>query len=460
MPASTEEVAGSVPPPWAHGLRGGRAWRRRFHSDPLAGTSLALLVNTAGTGVLGFLYWIVAARLFPAPAVGLAGAIVAACTLLSGVGQLNLSGMLMRFLPVAGPHSRRLVRLTYLTAAGATGLVAVALSTVLSVAGLIPPAIALVPGEVTLILAMSILTALFTLEDCVLLALRRAALIPLVNIAFGVAKLLLLPVFAGASTAGSLLLSWAVPLVVTVPLVTALLYGRVLPARPGTPRPVPAPVRAMLVRFVLGDAGAGLFTQTWTYSLPILVAASLGAAANASFYTAFLIATTVDLAAANLASAMTVKAALHPHQVRRLTGLTMSRALLLTGTAVTIGVAAAPYVLQAFGTAYAADPDCLRLLLLACLPRAVLAVYYAVCRTQRRTHRSAAMQASVCVSILITVAPAADRWGLAGVAGVVLVCQLAACAAAVPALSRMTAGRHRTPRPTIDALGEQCESST
>ena len=54
------------------------------------------------TAVLGFAYWIIAARLFSTYAVGIAGALVSATTLFSGLGQLNLSGMLMRFLPRAG----------------------------------------------------------------------------------------------------------------------------------------------------------------------------------------------------------------------------------------------------------------------------------------------------------------------------------------------------------------------
>ena len=85
---------------------------RRQWSDPLSRGGLALLVNTGLTGLLGFAYWIIAARLFSTYAVGAAGALVAATTLFAGIGQLNLSGMLMRFLPQAGGQSRRLVLAT------------------------------------------------------------------------------------------------------------------------------------------------------------------------------------------------------------------------------------------------------------------------------------------------------------------------------------------------------------
>ena len=90
---------------------------KRQWSDPFARGGLALLVNTGVTGVLGFGYWIIAARLFSTNAVGVAGALVSATTLFSGIGQLNLSNMLMRFLPKAGGKSRRLVLATYAFAA-------------------------------------------------------------------------------------------------------------------------------------------------------------------------------------------------------------------------------------------------------------------------------------------------------------------------------------------------------
>src|SRR5206468_4145932 len=94
-----------------------RSTAKRLWSDPLSRGGLALLINTGLTGVLGFGYWLIAARLFSTYAVGVAGALVAATTLFSGFGQLNLSGMLMRFLPTAEGRSRRLVLLTYTYAA-------------------------------------------------------------------------------------------------------------------------------------------------------------------------------------------------------------------------------------------------------------------------------------------------------------------------------------------------------
>jgi hypothetical protein len=154
---------------------------KRQWSDPLSRGGLALLANTGLTGILGFGYWIVAARLFSTFAVGVAGALVAATTLFSGVGQLNLSGMLMRFLPSAAGKSRRLVLGTYACAAGAAAFLALA-----AMAGIrlcASPASPLRLGglqSAALVLAAAAM-AIFTIEDNVLVGLRRAVWVPVEN---------------------------------------------------------------------------------------------------------------------------------------------------------------------------------------------------------------------------------------------------------------------------------------
>jgi hypothetical protein len=100
------QVSTSVAGDSAAGIR---AAAKRQWSDPLSRGGLALMVNTAVTGILGYGYWIIAARLFSTYTVGIAGALASAATLFAGIGQLNLSGMLMRFLPTAGGKSRMLV---------------------------------------------------------------------------------------------------------------------------------------------------------------------------------------------------------------------------------------------------------------------------------------------------------------------------------------------------------------
>lgn len=398
----------------------GRQW-----SDPLSRGGLSLLVNTGLTGSLGFIYWIMAARLFSTYAVGIAGALVSATALFSGIGQLNLSGMLMRFLPKAAAKSRRLVLSAYLFAAGVSGLLA--LMSLVAIRLFAPPTspLRLDAVEATIFVLAVVATAVFTIEDSVLVGLRRAVWVPVENGAFGVAKICTIAIFAPVGTAFAIFYSWMIPLTLTIPVISAMLFCRFLPP---SPRPRRAAhlgrkERSNIITFAVGDATGGLFTQAWTYLLPVFIAAVLGPSANALFYTSFLFSSTIDQVAANYASSLTVEGAHSPGEITSLISLTFRRIFTIVLPVVFVFLVACPWLLRAFGHKYVAAVPLLELLLIACLPKVAATVYYSYCRIQRTTHRSAAMQACVCVMTLSLAVLLAHSFGLVGVGVAVLMVQ-------------------------------------
>ena len=276
----------------------------RQWTDPLARGGLALLVNTGLTGILGFGYWIIAARLFSTSAIGVAGALVAAATLFSGLGQLNLSGMLMRFLPKVNEKSRRLVLLTYAFAAGISALLAsVSLICIRYLASPASPLRLDTVQSITFVLAAAA-TAIFTIQNSVLIAVRRAVWIPAENGSFGVAKIGMLFVLAPLGSAFAIFAAWMIPLTLTIPIISLVLLNRYLPkaSRSRSSPLLGKRVRSKMIRFAVGDATGGLFTQAWTYLPPVIITASLGPSVNAFYFISFLFSSTIDQVAANYAS--------------------------------------------------------------------------------------------------------------------------------------------------------------
>lgn len=437
---------------WASGF--GVAARRQW-SDPLSRGGLALLINTAFTAALGFGYWIIAARLFSTYAVGVAGALVAATTLFSGLGQLNLSGMLMRFLPKAGGKSRRLVLTTYVFAASASALLTMlSLAVVRLFASPTSPLHLSTAQSMALVLAAAAV-AIFTIEDNVLVGLRRAIWVPVENGAFGIAKIVTLFMLAPIGTAFALFSAWMIPLTLTIPVISAVLFFRFLPAAPRPRRTthLGPEFRSTIIRFAIGDATGGLFTQTWTYLLPIIVTASLGASTNALFYTSFLFSSTIDQVAANYASPLTVEGAHAPDKIAMLIRQTLRHIFAIIFPVVAALIIICPWLLRAFGDKYVSAAPLLDMLLIACLPKAVSTVYYAYCRVQRKTHRSAVMQAYVCTATLSFVVWLAHS--LIDVGLVIVLVQSSACIVSWWALRRglhnverqgSRKGRHRRQR--------------
>jgi O-antigen/teichoic acid export membrane protein len=418
---------------------------RRQLSDPLSRGGLALVANTGLTGILGFGYWIIAARLFSTYAVGVAGALVAATTLFSGIGQLNLSGMLMRFLPTAGGKSRRLVLTTYIFAASASASLAMISLVFINIFAPPTSPLRLSAVQSTAFVLAVAATAIFTIEDNVLVGLRRAVWVPVENGAFGVAKIVTIFMLAPIGTAFALFSAWMIPLTLTIPVISAVLFCKFLPlaSRPRRAARLGRKARSSIIRFAIGDATGGLFTQAWTYLLPVLITASLGASVNALFFTSFLFSSTIDQVAANYASSLTVEGAHTPGEVTMLIRRALRHIFAIILPTVAMLTVISPWLLRAFGEKYIHAVPLLDMLLVACLPKAISTVYYAYCRVQRSTHRSAVMQASVCAATLSAVTLVADAFGLIGIGLAIVAIQLSAGAASWWALRR---GFHRIER--------------
>jgi O-antigen/teichoic acid export membrane protein len=421
---------------WASSPAGGwltriRSAASRQWSNPLSRGGLALVVNTGLTAILGFGYWLIAARLFSTYAIGVAGALVAATTLFAGLGQLNLSGMLMRFLPRAEGKSRRLVLITYAYAAGVSALLA-ALS-LIGIRHFAAPNSSLrldLLQSTTFVLAVAA-TAIFTIQDSVLIAVRRAVWVPVENGTFGVAKIGILFVVAPLGTAFAIFSAWMIPLTLTIPIISTVLFYRFLPKAPKSRRAtlLGRRTRSKIIRFTAGDATGGLFTQAFTYLPPIMITASLGASVNALYFISYLFSSSIDQVAANYASPLTVEGTHAPDEMGALIRSTLRHIYAIILPTVAVLIIICPWLLHAFGNKYVGAVPSMRLLLLACLPKAMSTVYYAYCRVQRSTHKSAMMQAYVCITTLSAVLLLAHCYELTGICLAILVIQTSTGAA-------------------------------
>jgi O-antigen/teichoic acid export membrane protein len=365
----------------------------------------------------------------------------------------------MRFLPGAGAKSRRLVWVTYGFAAGASALLAAAC--LLGIRHFASPhsPLRLDAMQSLLFVGSVAATAIFVIQDSVLIAVRQPLWIPAENGTFGVAKIILLFVFAPVSTAFAVFGAWMIPLTLTIPVISAALFLWYLPRPerfgPGRLRrslPFGRRARSKMIRFAAGDAFGGLFTQAWTYLPPVIITALLGAPVNALYYISFLFSSTIDQIAANYASPLTVEGAHVPAEIASLIRSTLRRIYLIVLPVVTVLVAGCPWLIQAFGARYAGAATPMRLLLLACLPKVMSTVYYAYCRIDRSTHKSAIMQGYVCVTTLAAVVVLARPFGLTGICLAVLAVQTSTGLYSAWALRRgplragdpaLAPGRHR-----------------
>ncbi len=367
--------------------------------NPLYRNAYALMFNTVATSGLGVVYWVLAARIYPPETVGLNATLLSAMIFLAGLAQLNLKGVLIRFLPIAASQTPRLILASY--------LISIALALLLGALfvigiGWFAPALNELRANPLLgvwFIASAMTWCIFALQDNVLTGLRQTHWVPFENTLFALAKIILLVLLATPWLADySIFASWTLPVLLAIVPINILIFRRLLPRNLKFSAPNAPPIEwRALARYVGGDYVGSLFALALVTALPLLVTQHAGAAANAYFYLAWVIASSLQLLNINLATSFTVEAAAQPHDLGACTRRFLRHAARLQIPLTALLILVAPFVLQLFGRAYADEGvTLLRLLAFAALPHLVNALFISIARVQRRVRVMALTQAAQC----------------------------------------------------------------
>lgn len=401
-----------------------------------------MIASAAVTSGLGLFYWAIAARLYPPSALGLNSAAISAMLFVSGLAQLSLNGVFIRFLPISGTHTKRFVVLAYVGC-----LVAALGASLIFLAGASWWAPWLAPLQANPLWSASFVLAtmawtIFSLQDSVLTGLRQAQWVPFENALYAAAKILVLVWLSVSFQESGIFVSWVTPVVFLLLPVNALIFGVLIPKHVRATAKQEARITR---RQILGQVGGNYFGTIFflgsTTLLPVLVTNLAGIAANAYFYPAWIIASALQLVALNMSVAMTVETSFDETKlawfVRRVLVHNARLVLPLVG----VILIAAPFLLNFLGPVYAEQGTLLlRLLALAAIPNIFVAVAIGLARVQNRAWLVTCIQGALCVSSLGLSYLWLPVFGLAGVGMAWLVSQSLVGFAALWMLSRVLRG--------------------
>jgi hypothetical protein len=224
---------------------------------PLYREGYALIMDSAVTSLFGTVYWLLAAPHYTPRVRGLNSAAISAIMFLSGIAQLNLMSALMRFIPVSGRRTTRLVVSSY--------LLSVAIATVAALIFLLgvevwTPALGFLSSSLPLaswFVAGTIAWCVFGLQDSVLTGLRAAWFVPLENLVYSVLKIALLVLLRAVSPRYGIFASWTAGLTASLVAVNLLIFRRLLPRhRERADGGLQPPTRRQLRRFVSAESSA------------------------------------------------------------------------------------------------------------------------------------------------------------------------------------------------------------
>lgn len=394
-----------------------------------AGSLFGTTILTAG---LGAVYWAVAARIFPATAVGLAAAAISAMILMGRVATLGLGTVLMGELSQHEGSERGLIySATTISAVAGVVLGAVFIVAAGSVAPGLSP-LRMPAGIILFTIGVASTGAGFVLDQA-FIGLLRGGIQLLRNAVASVAKLLVLILIAWIGfgfvprDGVSLFLTWVAGGVLSMAVILAVprsaVHGKATPLWH-----VPAGLAGLALRhhlLNLSILAPGLL-------LPLLVTTVMSAEANAYFYIAYTIASLGWAVPAALAIALYASGA------RDIEALT-ARVRLAFWVCIAAGVAfnlvvlvAAGPLLAIFGAPYAERAGTLlRLLSLGIFPLIINSLYVPIARLERRfLQGTILMVAGMLVGFFFVVVGARAS----GLDGIGVGWLIGACIAALPLL--------------------------
>jgi O-antigen/teichoic acid export membrane protein len=378
----------------------GRIARLRVALDvPFVRNAYSLVGSVGATSGLGFVFWVVTARLYPDADVGRASTLVATMLFLSSLSQLNLTNGFNRFVPTAGHRIRRLISTGYVAAVGTATLASTVF--VLGV-DLWAPELSLLHDHwyyaAWFVLGTAVWTV-FALQDAVLTGLGEARTVLLENIVYGVAKIGLLFIAAAVIPNLGAYAAWTLPLIPIVFYINARIFGRHLGLRMHEPLEA---IDARSVRRYIGFDMVAAWMMTATIGLlPLFTLAILGPKASAYLYQSWTIAYTLYLAAIAVGMSLVTEASRQPERVVEFARRMIALSLRIVAPLAIVIALGAPLILRIFGPSYANHAThLLQLLALSAIPNTVTATYLSIARVQRRLRAVIIATGALAVTVL------------------------------------------------------------
>jgi O-antigen/teichoic acid export membrane protein len=380
--------------------------------------SAYMIATTLVNSVLGYGYWVIAARGYEARDVGLATALLAAVTLASLASNLGIGHTLVQRLPRRAPGEEWSLTLTTGLVVGAlTGLIAgAALVAILPLASDELAVVAQRPAYALAVVLGVALWTLSTLLDFVFIAERQTGKMLVRNAAFAVVKLplLALPLVLGSATSLAIVASW----LGAAGIVFALGLWRLVPRVGRAFRPRLRGARAEAREMVSSLAGHHLINLGGIapmYLLPLLVATRLSVTENGYFYVTWMVGGLFFIVSPAVATSLFAEGSHNGEEIaRRARSSALIIAALLLPAMAIFAVAGRP-IMGTFGPEYARQGTGLLLLLVAsALPDAVTNVYVAVMRVRGRLRLAAALTLGMAALALVLAWVLLPPLGIAG----------------------------------------------
>lgn len=385
--------------------------------DPMTRNSLAIMSSTVLTSLLGYVFWLIAARTFSKEVNGTAAATTSAIQATVLIASIGAAAALVEWLPrcaTATEWRQRVTVAMFVSSVTATvggvlvvGVLGVGFGTIPQLAE---------PVGATLFCAACAFFAVGLVIDYIAVAEHRGGLMLLRNMVLCGLRipLIILPVLV-LRGADSILLAWTVAAGLSLAVAIATFGSRAGRSLKPSFGNLAVHLRQMASSLV----GQHLITVTAMlagYVLPVVVYSRLSAADNAYFYITWMLGSVFFIISPAVSAALFVEGAADPGAIPQLA----RRCFLLVGglllVPVAVYLAAGRVVLGLFGHDYVVHGYLLLLVLtLSAIPDAITNIAVAVLRVTGRMGAALALNGGMLVGCVVATYVVVPNTGIVGV---------------------------------------------
>ncbi|WP_141562643.1 lipopolysaccharide biosynthesis protein [Mycobacterium neglectum] len=399
-------------------------------TDPMMRNSLAIMTSTVLTSMLGYAFWLIAARLFSREVNGTAAATTSAIQATVLIASIGAAAALVEWLPrcTTALEWRQRVTTAMLVSIVTATVGAVFVVGVLGLGFNTLPQLA-TPAGATLFCAACAFFAVGLVIDYIAVAEHRGGLLLVRNMVLCGLRipLIFIPVLA-LSGADSILFAWTVAAALSLVCTVATFGSRSGHSLRPSFTELPLHLRQMASSLI----GQHLITVTAMlagYVLPVVVYARLSATDNAYFYITWMLGSIFFIISPAISAALFVEGAANPHAMPQLVRRCfMFVGALLTGPMI-VYLIGGQFILGLFGADYVVNGYGLLLVLtLSAIPDAITNIAVAVLRVTDRTYTALMLNGGMLAGCVIGAWIVLPSMGIIGVGVCWLVSQLAGAA--------------------------------
>jgi len=273
----------------------------------------------------------------------------------------------------------------------------------------------------------TIASCIFVQQDGALIGLRQAHWVPVENILFASAKIVLLLALAKPLPEYGIFASWVIPLIISLIPVNLLIFKKLLPKHIRESNEPEVGIEAAQIAQYAGGLYAGyIFSAASLRLLPLIVLQAVGSHAAAYFTLPWTIVTSLQLVIPSMMGSLTVEASRDQSKLVRYSRDAFKQTARLLIPMVLLLLITGPYLLQLFGENYAAEAGwLLRLLSLSILPQIITGLYFGIARIHRSVGGVVKVHASLFVMNLTLSYLLLAKFGITGMGIAWLISQLA-----------------------------------